>query len=82
MDYIYEYHGDCITRKFAENYVPYRVYIHQQPLIGQKYKVVYYCDDNYPLNYTIEVTEDNWDEITFCMNDTMNDITHYELIEQ
>lgn len=81
-----------ITYRASGNYIiaestfdPYcspRVEIWRQPEIGQKYMVVYYCDyDNteHGLNYTIEVTADNINEITFHMNDTENDITEYIL---
>lgn len=63
----------------------FQVEVNYYPIIGEKYLVVHYCDyDNseYGENYTIEVTEDNIDAIAFSMNDPMNDITEYILIEQ
>lgn len=53
-----------------------------QPVIGEKYLVVYYCDRRHPLNYIVEVTAENIDEIKWRMNSPTNDITHYELIEE
>ena len=60
----------------------YRVEIYRQPEIGQKYKVVYFCDNDNASNYTVEVTEANIAEVTYRMNDPKNDITEYILIEK
>lgn len=62
--------------------IRYRVEIDRQPEIGQKYMVVYFCDNDNPNNYTVEVTADNIAEVTYRMNDPKNDITEYILIEQ
>jgi hypothetical protein len=62
-------------KKWVEVYKPY-------PIIGEKYMVVYYCDYANPSNYIVQVTEDNIDEITFCMNDPDNDITEYILVDK
>ena len=83
----YRREGNYVIQESPE-YDPYwhsRVEIYNEPAIGQKYMVVFYCDyDNseYGSNYTIEVTEENIAEIAYHMNDTENDITDYFLIEQ
>lgn len=54
------------------------------PEIGEKYNVVVFCDyeNTQGLNYVIEVTAENRAEIAFHMNDTLNDITEYILLDQ
>ena len=76
-NYIIRESADSSCSKWVEVYKPY-------PIVGEKYMVVYYCDyDNseYGLNYIVEITEENIDEITFRMNDTSNDITEYILVK-
>ena len=58
-----------------------RVEVYRQPEIGQKYNVVYFCDNDNANNYSVEVTEANIAEVTYRMNDPKNDITEYILIE-
>ena len=83
-DITYIRSGNYIIMEVASDpYYRPRIEVYWQPEIGQKYMVVYFCDyDNteYGYNYTIEVTADNIDEITFHMNDLANDITQYILI--
>lgn len=83
----YRPHGNHIIMevKESDNTLQFWAEVYSYPTIGEKYMVVYYCDyDNteHGLNYTVEVTEDNINEITYNMNDTSNDITDYILIEQ
>lgn len=83
--FTYTLSGNYVTmRPAAHPALRYRVEIYRQPEIGQKYKVVYFCDyDNAEgNNYTIEVTADNIAEVTYRMNDPKNDITEYILVEQ
>lgn len=59
--------------------------IYNEPTVGQKYWVVFYCDysnTEHGLNYIVEVTEENIAEITYHMNDLENDITEYVLISE
>ena len=80
-------HGNYIIMDVVEDGYTHSFWaeVYRQPSIGEKYMVVFYCDydsSEYGENYTIEVTTDNINEITYHMNDTENDITEYILIEQ
>ena len=82
-DFTYTISGSYVTMSDpALPGIRYRAEIYRQPEIGQKYKVVYFCDNDNADNYTVEVTEDNIAEVTYRMNNPRNDITEYILVEQ
>ena len=87
MDITYRPHGSYIIMESKEDgyTTSFWAEVYRTPTIGEKYMVVFYCDyDNseYGENYIVEVSADNIHEITFRMNDTMNDITEYILLDQ
>ena len=75
IDFVRAYLHDekCGGHQFQEEHTT-------QPVIGEKYLVIYYCDRKHPLNYIVEVTAENIDEIKWRMNSPTNDTTDYELI--
>ena len=83
-EFTYTIQGEYVTmHRPSLPGIRYRAEIYRPlPEIGQKYMVVYFCDNENPNNYQVEVTADNIAEITYRMNDPRNDITEYILVEQ
>lgn len=84
MKITYECHNTTLCRKVEVEGRTYHkfVEVNDYPIIGEKYMVVHYCDMEHEDNYTVEVTEETIDDITFGMNDPDNDITEYILVTE